>query len=173
MRACAHTHTEPLHGPLCTAPALGSVRVPSTNMLPSWGHWQSVTSGREPLLSREDMSQVGIQPELRRATGLRRGSGPSVKQDTYSGGIPDSWCPTPIQHQSMGSLKLELHNTCYEPSLADSPNSFSLDNLHKIHFFALLVSPADRPPPQQQGFSVHPVKASISLLMKKNLFTRG
>lgn len=53
----------------------------------------------------------------------------------------------------MGFLKLELYNTCHEPSPADSPNSFSSDNLLKVHFLPLLVGPADGPPPQQQSFS--------------------
>lgn len=155
MRACAHTHTATAWAP-CTAPAPGSVCVPSTNTLPSRGHWQSVTSGSEPLHSREDMSQAGMQPELRRATGPRRGSLGETR--CFHGGVTDSRCPTPIEHQGMGFLKPELHNTCHEPSLADGPNGFSSDNLHKVHFFPLLVSPADGPPPQQQGFSVHPVK---------------
>lgn len=111
---------------------------------------------RAPLHSREDMSQAGMQPELRRATGPRRGSLGETR--CFHGGVTDSRCPTPIEHQGTGFLKPELHNTCHEPSLADGPNSFSSDNLHKVHFFPLLVSPADGPPPQQQGFSVHPVK---------------
>lgn len=76
-----------------------------------------------------------------------------MKQDAYSRGVPDWRCPTPAQQQGTGLLKLELHSMCHEPSLADSPNSFSSDNLHKVHFLPLPVSPADGPPPQQQGFS--------------------